>query len=206
MKNKTNKREVKSLETRGKIYESANALFREHGIDKVSVDAIVEKAGVSKGSFYVHFESKYVLIALLISDFVEELDIDYKSSIESLPDSTPASEVLIRLVEVITDIISNKIGYDKMKYVYEGLITRSINSDTIIGYNRELYRTFRNVISKGIEMNEFKKDINIDSIITHLILGIRGITFEWCIRHPDFDYKKQVFDHFEMLLNGIKIK
>ncbi len=206
MKNKINKREAKSIETRGKIYESANTLFREHGIDNVSVDLIVKKAGVSKGSFYVHFESKYALIALLISDFVKTLDIDYKSSIESFPENTPASEILMRLVDVIADIISNRIGYDMMKYVYEGLITRSINSDSIIGYNRDLYKTFRNVIYKGIEMEEFKKDIDIDSLITHLILAIRGITFEWCIRHPDFDYKNQVLDHFKVLLDGIKIK
>ena len=42
-------------------------------MDDVSVDSIVKKAGVSKGSFYVHYESKAALVYVLIKDYVGEL-------------------------------------------------------------------------------------------------------------------------------------
>lgn len=50
----TSNRKTKAIETKNKIYRSANQLFREYGLENVSVDSIVEMAGVSKGAFYVH--------------------------------------------------------------------------------------------------------------------------------------------------------
>jgi hypothetical protein len=33
---------------------------------------------------------------------------------------------------------------------------------------------------------------------------MRGLTYEWCMRYPDFDLKSQAITHFEVLLMGIK--
>ena len=50
-----------------------NQLFEKYGLEKVNVDSIVEMAGVSKVSFYVHFDSKNSLIAALITDYVNKV-------------------------------------------------------------------------------------------------------------------------------------
>ncbi len=49
--------------TRMKILRSANSLFYGAGIRAVSVDAIAEKAGITKKTLYYHFRSKDDLIA-----------------------------------------------------------------------------------------------------------------------------------------------
>lgn len=58
---KYSSRKLKAAETRQRIFETARRLIMEHGFENVSVDSIVEAAGVAKGSFYVHFESKDAL-------------------------------------------------------------------------------------------------------------------------------------------------
>lgn len=50
-------------DTRTRIVEAAEALFYEHGLRSVSVDAIAERAGVTKRTLYYHFDSKDALIA-----------------------------------------------------------------------------------------------------------------------------------------------
>lgn len=50
-------------DTRSRIVEAAEALFYEHGLRSVSVDAIAERAGVTKRTLYYHFDSKDALIA-----------------------------------------------------------------------------------------------------------------------------------------------
>ncbi|MCX5520270.1 helix-turn-helix domain containing protein [Kaistia defluvii] len=50
-------------ETRTRIVEAAETLFYEHGLRSVSVDAIAERAGVTKRTLYYHFYSKDALIA-----------------------------------------------------------------------------------------------------------------------------------------------
>jgi AcrR family transcriptional regulator len=49
--------------TRDRIISAANRLFYGEGIRAVSIDAVAEKAGVTKKTFYYHFSSKDELIA-----------------------------------------------------------------------------------------------------------------------------------------------
>ncbi|TIX87987.1 TetR/AcrR family transcriptional regulator [Rhizobium sp. P44RR-XXIV] len=53
----------KTLPTRDRILQAAAKLFQQDGIRAVSVDAIAEKAGVTKRTLYYHFRSKDDLIA-----------------------------------------------------------------------------------------------------------------------------------------------
>ena len=50
-----------SAETRKRILNAANRLFYAQGIRAVSVDAVAEKAGVTKKTLYYHFKSKDTL-------------------------------------------------------------------------------------------------------------------------------------------------
>ncbi|MDT3698813.1 MAG: TetR/AcrR family transcriptional regulator [Thermincola sp.] len=200
---KTSNRKAKALETKKNIYKSAEQLFQNHGFDNVSVDTIVEMAGVSKGAFYVHFGSKDYLIAALIADYVEKVDLDYKSFLESIGPDLKASDKLILLAGKIADITNCTIGYDNMKFLYAAQLTRTINTDAVSGYNREIYQMLREIISTGQQQGEFKTEISPDIISKHCILALRGLIYEWCIRYPDFDLKDQVLQHFEILLTGI---
>lgn len=203
-KEKKNNRQIQATETKKKIYATANQLFRKYGFENVSIDTIVEMAGVSKGAFYVHFESKDALTAALINDFVNELDLSYKSYLESFDVKTATSEILIALIGKIADIITDTIGYDHMKTVYKVQLTKTVNTDGIMGYNRELYIMFSDLIGKGVQQGEFKSELPVDTLTKHCVMAIRGLTYEWCIRYPDFKLKEQAIEHFKILLTGIK--
>lgn len=49
--------------TRIRILDAANRLFYDEGIRAISVDAIAEKAGITKKTLYYHFQSKDQLVA-----------------------------------------------------------------------------------------------------------------------------------------------
>ncbi|MBB3999471.1 TetR/AcrR family transcriptional regulator [Aureimonas pseudogalii] len=50
------------------VLDAARALFLEQPYDAVSTDAIARRAGISKATLYVHFESKEMLFATLVCD------------------------------------------------------------------------------------------------------------------------------------------
>ncbi|PKM58267.1 MAG: hypothetical protein CVU98_01955 [Firmicutes bacterium HGW-Firmicutes-3] len=52
----------KGQETYNNILEAAEILFAEKSVSKVTVNDIVQRAGVAKGTFYLYFESKEALI------------------------------------------------------------------------------------------------------------------------------------------------
>ncbi|MGE4275626.1 MAG: TetR/AcrR family transcriptional regulator [Lawsonibacter sp.] len=199
-----NTRKRNAFETRNKIYNTAKDLFKKYGFENVSVDSIVEAAGVAKGSFYVHFETKDSLVAIYISDYVNKVDTDYKAYIDSFDARTSASDILLSLIEKITDILIHDIGYDQMKTLYRIQITKTANIDAVLNDNREIYKVFHDILSKGVQQGEFKTEIPLDVLAKHCMTAIRGITYEWCIRYPDYDYKEEALQHFRVLLTGIK--
>lgn len=54
------------------IVEAASQLFREQGLDGVSVDAVMQQAGLTHGGFYRHFESKDALAAEALQRALEQ--------------------------------------------------------------------------------------------------------------------------------------
>lgn len=44
--------------SREKILQSAVELFCQHGFDNISIDQVMAHAGLTRGSFYAHFDSK----------------------------------------------------------------------------------------------------------------------------------------------------
>ena len=53
--------------TRDKILDAAGLLFRRHGFDGVGIDKIMVQAGLTRGGFYAHFDSKADLFNAVLS-------------------------------------------------------------------------------------------------------------------------------------------
>lgn len=56
-------RELSKRRTREALVTAALELFAAHGLDAPSLDAICERAGCTRGAFYVHFRDRNALIA-----------------------------------------------------------------------------------------------------------------------------------------------
>lgn len=204
--NNISNRKKQSMETKNKIYKSAEKLFSKYDFNKVSVDAIVKAAEVSKGTFYIYFDSKDTLIASLINDYVSNVDLDYKAYLDSIPPDMPSSDILLKLIGKIADVLIDTIGYDNMATIYKLQLAKTVDMEPIKGYSREIYKMFNNVLENGIQKDEFKTSVPLEILTKHFVMAIRGLTYEWCIRYPDFDLKEQSLIHFQLLLSGIKSK
>lgn len=198
------RKKLKGEKTKRKLFKSAETLFRKDGVENVSVDAIVAAAGVSKGTFYVYFESKDALIAAYMSDYIASVDGDYASHIASLPEDISSADMLFSLIEKIADVLSHVICSDRMRLVYRILLSGSDNANGVKDYNRALYAIFSNVLGRGIDRGEFCTHLPLDVLTKHFVLAMRGITYEWCIREPEFDLTQQSLAHFQILIRGIQ--
>lgn len=203
-KNNMSKRQLQGAETKKKIFQAARQLVMERGIENVSVDSIVEAADLSKGAFYVHFKSKDALAAELVKDFTGIADMDYKSFLTEIFDKESVLDILALMSGEISSFIENNIGLENMRVLYKAYLTKTIDTSPVTSYDRELYKIFMEILERGIQKEELRKDISVDSLAKHLIMSIRGITFEWCIRYPDFNLQEQVLEHFKIILYGLR--
>jgi AcrR family transcriptional regulator len=60
--------------TRAQLMQAARALYAERTIDSVTIDDLVNEAGVAKGTFYVHFEHLPDLQVAVADELAQELD------------------------------------------------------------------------------------------------------------------------------------
>lgn len=85
--------------TRGRIVESARRLFNRYGFEQVSIDQIMSGAGLTRGGFYHHFQSKDQLYAAAVSSFVTCNPFAVKASQARTPIRDPR-----RLARMLVDL------------------------------------------------------------------------------------------------------
>jgi AcrR family transcriptional regulator len=81
----------RSSRTRAALLAAAQTLLAERPIGSVSIDEIVQAAGVAKGSFYNHFTDKDALAAAVRGNIRETLELAVGKIIEGVSD--PAQKV-----------------------------------------------------------------------------------------------------------------
>ena len=203
-KQKMTARKLQAIETKKKIFQCTDELFRKHGFEDVTVDDIMEKVGMSKGTFFVHFASRDALLAAYISEFVSRANMDYESYLETFPERTAASDILMAMVERIAGNITENVGYERIRIAYRIQLEKTIDTGMLLSSDRQIYRTFSALIGREMCSGEFRTDIAAENIADHLVMALRGATYEWCIRYPDFDLKSRLLEHFQFLLSGIR--
>src|ERR1700720_1681286 len=70
--------------TRERLLEEAAAAIKLEGPERISIAAIMARAGLTHGGFYVHFDSKEELIAATIERMFEIVDRAFLRRIEGL--------------------------------------------------------------------------------------------------------------------------
>jgi AcrR family transcriptional regulator len=67
------------------LLDSAATLFVQKGVDATTVDDIIGRAGIAKGTFYHHFESKAALLAALREDVIARFGEQVANAVDRCP-------------------------------------------------------------------------------------------------------------------------
>ena len=116
---------TRSNSSRERILASAQALILEKGFYSTSIEDIIEKASITKGGFFYHFDGKSGLAEALIRRFLEEDDRIYSELLEQAADLSedPLHRLLIflnLLAEVYARLEETHPGCLVASFTYEG--------------------------------------------------------------------------------------
>lgn len=92
-----------------KLLESAFALFTEKGVKKTSVQEIVDKAGVAKGTFYLYFKDKYAVQDYLIAKKSKQLFNEAIASLNEKNIKDYQDRIIFIIDFIIDEFIKNKL-------------------------------------------------------------------------------------------------
>jgi AcrR family transcriptional regulator len=138
-------RQARAEATRRRIIDSAVDLFTELGYGETGLADVLARAGVSKGAFYYHFDSKESVAAAII----EEYTLRSKESMRTRVD--PSLPLLDQII-VATFVAAEMLETDKTSRIGNQLL-QSLGqvSPTAINVYRDWSREFTSTLAKGIE-------------------------------------------------------
>ena len=184
--------------TRQAIIDSALELFGSRGYAVTSVQEITEAAGVTKGAFYHHFDSKEELLRLIHDEFVDlQLGL-LKTALEE--DVDPAQ----RLRELLRKLLQTTAEYQANVTVFY-LERRHLTGPRLEAMKRkrdEFDRLFLEVIERGIREDVFREDLDAH-VVSFGVLGMCAWVHQWY--RPGGTYTaEQIADMYaEMTLAGL---
>ena len=141
----------RSEETRARILEASIKLFSNRGYNAASVDDICAEAGVSKGAFYHHFESKQALFLALLDSWLKTID----NSIEAAKDKT-VPETFMQITEAFPYIFESAGDHLPMflEFWLQASRDEEIWQASIAPYRR-YHKYFTSLIKKGVDEGSF---------------------------------------------------
>ncbi|MFD2615640.1 TetR/AcrR family transcriptional regulator [Paenibacillus gansuensis] len=99
-----------AAEHRERILHTAVALFKEHGVDTVSMHQIAKSAGVGQGTLYRRYASKGELCIDLMNESFIQFQVQIKAIVQDRPAVSPADR-LREIISVCIDFLEDKSGY-----------------------------------------------------------------------------------------------
>ncbi len=150
-----------------KILEATAKIIAKKGLDKTSVDDIIEEAKVSKGSIYFHFNSKDELLISAVRFSAEQRITQIKEALKSV--QSP-KEKLQKLFKANNEMLRNDVDSFLMTYALLLNSHNDIRKLIASEYIQSYINFVAQIIEEGINSGEFK-NVNSKSIATALVFS-----------------------------------
>ena len=185
------------MEKRENIIASARELFNKYSFDKVSMDEIAKKAGVTKKTIYHHFRDKQELFQYFISEELEKM----RKKIEATEKKKES------FLEKISENLNNILAVSKDNQLLINLI-REKESENF--HNQDFFKVYEMRIISYLE-KKIKEEISkgnikeCDARLTAFIIykTIYSLTFEY---DKKVNQKKVCKEVTNILSNGLLVK
>ena len=188
----------RSEETRSRIMAASVKLFSDRGFNAASVDDICDEAGISKGAFYHHFESKQALFLALLDGWLKAID----SAIEASKDKT-APETFMQMTEAFPYIFETAGNHLPMfmEFWMQASRDEEIWQASIAPYRR-YHKYFTSLIKKGVDEGSF---VDVDpQIASRLIISTAmGLLLQSLLDPKGAKWEKVARESTTMLLDSL---
>lgn len=126
--------------SREMIREHAEALFNKKGVEQTSVNDIVKKAGIAKGTFYLYFSNRDDLINSVFEKYLNEFIGDVGRKINENP--------------LINYFSLSIIRYFDRNRLFLAELRRDLYGDRNLAYFRNTIDAFSNFILRYLNLKE----------------------------------------------------
>lgn len=197
------KKEIKEKDKEERLLKTAFELFTEKGIKDTSIQEIVDRAEVAKGTFYLYFKDKYEIRDILIAKKSKKLFKDALAELRKNYIVNLSDQVIFIINYVINEL--SKVP-TLLKFISKNL-SWGIYSKTVLKIYEEredeedsVYKLFL----KGIKENHI--ELKNPEVTLYMIIELVSSTcFNSILYHdplPIEEFKPYLYDTIRRMIDG----
>ena len=181
----------RTLETRARLTEVAQALVTEKGFEALRIDEVVQRAGVAKGTFFAHFNDKDELMDLLIGERINA-QLDRMSAAAPPRNAEQLARRLMRLLELMAS----------ERYVFDVILRRSgAAAMEEIGPIATTFERMGQVWGPWLATGDFRRDVSVELLVEGLqALVVQTLALHFCALHQHKPMKDRLLPYLRAWL------
>jgi len=189
------------------ILQAAFVEFSRNGYATTTLEAIAERAGVTKGTIYVYFENKEHLFISMVRELTKAT-LDTVHDMFASHDGSTADLLRAQFSFIYRHIVEDR----RRREVVRMLIAEASRFPELADrYHQEILQPcldmLRRAIQRGIDRGEFRKSAVVDS--PQVVIAPIALVDLWMMmfdeRQP-LDLKAYFNAHLDLVLNGLLTK
>ncbi|MGD2247230.1 MAG: TetR/AcrR family transcriptional regulator [Candidatus Methanofastidiosia archaeon] len=185
-------------ERRNELIDIAETLFIEKGYKDTTVEDIITKAQVAKGTFYYYFKSKNNILDAVIDQYIKEIGTFMKDIV--LTDGVNA-------IEKIRNILKFFAEYNNNHNKFFGYIHEEKNAHLHVKIEKKFVpvfvHSFADIIEEGVQQGVFNTLYPTEAALAFLSLAVQfGNTHQKYINMDDNKRVEAALDIIERILGA----
>ena len=196
-------KQAQSARSQAALIEAATALFAERGYRGTSVQAIGERAGVSRGSIFWHFDSKEGLLWAVVERAFEAWEAEVL-----LPDVGEATgvEAMSRALAAHRRFLIERDGSaaSLLRPDLRGARPAAGACAGVRAAPRQPARDDGRLDPAGDRRGEMRDDVDASSVVTFITGALGGIAYQWLLDPGGFDLDRVYEDLEKTLARGMR--
>jgi AcrR family transcriptional regulator len=202
MEKKLLSRKEQAQITKQNLFETAIQLINENGYDNTTVSQICKKSGVSKGTFYVHYESKEDIVR---ESYYSGMGNYVKRSFEKYLTNNPSASLKERITRFLTleFEFTNYIGYELTCLSYITNLSSCIPGPCKHLERRVFSTQLKELLEEVVKKKLLVDYLSVEEAFLYLETSVRGVMASWCFANAKFNIEEVGKKYVMQLVNSI---
>lgn len=180
------------------LIEAAVDLMGRYGYHGVSIDSIVAKAGVTKGTFYYYLHDKQELLYLIHERFINDLVSETRRATNRIDDPSERLHAMVGIAvrALARHLPAARVFFSELRHLEEPY--RSSMRE-----KRDQYELlWRETLKQGIEAGHFRASVD-PALCTRAFLGMINWMYQWYRTEGPSTPEQLATQFTTLMLNGI---
>ncbi|HBF39750.1 MAG TPA: TetR/AcrR family transcriptional regulator [Firmicutes bacterium] len=190
MGKKLTNRSKQALCTKKRIYQGGVKLIEKYGYENVTVDQIAKKAGVSVGTYYHYFQSKFDLFV----EIYRQGDEYFKAKVPELLDRHESCASRVIAYFALYGQLSIDDGLEMVRNLYVP------TNKMFLTHGRAMQDLLTEILRQGQVAGEIINSETPEKITEQLFVAARGVIFDWSLRDGQSDIIVDMKDMTQRLI------